>query len=448
MLMLSVPGFALVLLVPTIVHGLAKLEPPNGKLIFGPWFDSSTGPVSSGETAAGWNRKIGYNSGVFQAYQHMPLRTPFNGPPDYDTSNHNADGTLNINIFNDGTDAAIFFTIYPDNSTGILDSDITALANQCAEIIAVTGRKMYLRFAPEMNGGWMGYSGNPAAFISLWRKVYTAINAVAPSIAMVWSPNPDVQSGLYPYAPYWPGPEYVDWVGLSIYWKGLQDNYPISYISNTLCPSDFTAQVMDAQGPQGGKISFYQTYAVAFDKPFVISEGGGAFQTHNSRNGVTSLTDPGPGRVATVMGYWYSNIFNPAFMARYPRFKMILAFEIWKRENEDVYTSDRDFRITADEPTIAAFRAELQKLDAAGTMLWASPAKPSPSPSPPATTTTRSSTTSKAPAVNTVTSAVVSPQQPSQNPAKDANHTSSSRSISPFSPVLMLSVLMTVMFFF
>lgn len=370
MLYLSILATAIIV-APAFVNGLAKLEPADGKIIFGPWYDSSTGPVSGGETANGWNQKIGFNSGVFQFYQHLPPKAPVNGPPDFDTGNHNPDGTLNISILNDGTDAAIFFTIYPESSVGILDLDILALANQCQFILTSTGRNMFLRFAPEMNGNWMGYSGNPTAFITLWKRVYAAINKAAPAVAIVWSPNPDTAQGLFPYAPYWPGPEYVDWVGQSLYWKGYQDDYPLSYMMNTPCPTDFTEQAMDAAGLQGSSISFYQEYAQRYDKPFVISEGAGAFQLKYSINGAFTQIDPAMGRAATVMGFWNSNLFNPSFLKKYPKFKMALAFEIWKVENEQQYTVERDYRITGNAETIAAFTAGLQKLDSEGRMIWA-----------------------------------------------------------------------------
>ncbi|KAJ3060113.1 hypothetical protein HDU98_003880, partial [Podochytrium sp. JEL0797] len=63
-----------------------------------------------------------------------------------------------------------------------------------------------------MNGDWDPYSGTPSAFIALWIRVYKAINAAAPTVAMVRAPSMDFEDSKYPYAPYWPGPEYVDWV--------------------------------------------------------------------------------------------------------------------------------------------------------------------------------------------------------------------------------------------
>ncbi|ORY39986.1 glycoside hydrolase [Rhizoclosmatium globosum] len=337
-----------------------------------------------------------------------------------------------MKIFDDGTDAAIFLTIYP-NSINVEDKDIQALATQCQSITNTTGRNLFIRFAPEMNGHWFPYSGDTAAYIALWRKVYTAINAVAPTVAMVWSPNTDTSDGQFPYAPYWPGEDYVDWVGLSLYWKGYENNYPLSFMVNSLCPSDYTAQMMDSQGPQGSKTSFYQEYAVKYNKPFVISEGGGAFQIAKSLNGVRSEIDAGPGRTAMVMSFWSSNIFNPAFLAKYPKFKMAISFEIWKKEAEQAYMTERDFRIIGDDATAAAFHSEIQKLDTAGVVIWGQKPKP--------TTTT----TTAVAAVSPTFSIVVTQVPPNKNVATEKTSNSSTKNIVSAMLLLFITLLLKEM---
>ena len=72
-----------------------------------------------------------------------------------------------------------------------------------------------------MNGQWMAYGKQPAQFIASWRQIHTLFAQHAPHVAMVWSPSQNDATNQFPYDIYWPGPEYVDWVGLSVYWKGL-----------------------------------------------------------------------------------------------------------------------------------------------------------------------------------------------------------------------------------
>ncbi|MFX3634453.1 MAG: glycoside hydrolase family 26 protein [Candidatus Pristimantibacillus sp.] len=73
---------------------------------------------------------------------------------------------------------------------------------------------IFLRFASEMNGTWTKYSGDPEQYIQTWRMVHQVFEEEAPKTAMVWTvlnvPEQPIQS-------YYPGDEYVDWVGINIY---------------------------------------------------------------------------------------------------------------------------------------------------------------------------------------------------------------------------------------
>lgn len=73
---------------------------------------------------------------------------------------------------------------------------------------------IFLRFASEMNGTWTKYSGDPEQYIQTWRMVHQVFEEEAPKTAMVWTvlnvPEQPIQS-------YYPGDEYVDWVGVNIY---------------------------------------------------------------------------------------------------------------------------------------------------------------------------------------------------------------------------------------
>ncbi|GJN94409.1 hypothetical protein Rhopal_007489-T1 [Rhodotorula paludigena] len=81
------------------------------------------------------------------------------------------------------------------------------------------GVPIWLRFCYEMNGGWMDYGLQPEDYVSTWRSVTNAIRAVTNETYMLWAPN--VWNGdsndIQAYQPYWPGEEYVDLVGLSLY---------------------------------------------------------------------------------------------------------------------------------------------------------------------------------------------------------------------------------------
>lgn len=83
------------------------------------------------------------------------------------------------------------------------------------------GCPIFLRFASEMNGTWQKYSGNPALYIQKWRLVHRVMAEVAPNVAMVWNPYCTPRR---PIPWYYPGDEYVDWVGVNLYSVHHHDN--------------------------------------------------------------------------------------------------------------------------------------------------------------------------------------------------------------------------------
>ncbi|MGQ9732917.1 MAG: glycosyl hydrolase [Candidatus Zipacnadales bacterium] len=73
---------------------------------------------------------------------------------------------------------------------------------------------IFLRYASEMNGTWQAYSGDPEIYKEKWRIVYRVMHEVAPNVAMVWCPFSMPRRTI---GPYYPGDDFVDWVGVNIY---------------------------------------------------------------------------------------------------------------------------------------------------------------------------------------------------------------------------------------
>lgn len=73
---------------------------------------------------------------------------------------------------------------------------------------------IFIRFASEMNGNWTAYSGDPKQYIKKWQLVHDVLAEEAPNAIMMWSvftfPEETMMS-------YYPGDDYVDWVGVNIY---------------------------------------------------------------------------------------------------------------------------------------------------------------------------------------------------------------------------------------
>lgn len=87
---------------------------------------------------------------------------------------------------------------------------------------------IFLRFASEMNGDWVPWFGYPSVYKEKWKLVYNIMKEEAPNVAMVWCPNwrPDLPNdSSRNIMAYYPGDQYVDWVGVNFYmWGPIYDS--------------------------------------------------------------------------------------------------------------------------------------------------------------------------------------------------------------------------------
>jgi hypothetical protein len=120
-----------------------------------------------------------------------------------------------------------------DRDTQFLDminsGEFDGLFRRWASEAADDGQRLLYRFGFEFNGDWFSWSGRPAVFAECWRRIHGIFQeAGATNVEWVWCPN--VSS--HPSTPendmhhYWPGSEYVDWVGLDGYnWGDDHDEW-------------------------------------------------------------------------------------------------------------------------------------------------------------------------------------------------------------------------------
>ncbi|KAJ3389736.1 hypothetical protein HDU84_008331 [Entophlyctis sp. JEL0112] len=317
----------------------------------GTWF------IDTWETPATWNAKTGYLFSAFQAAQNVPFAvsedqtTVILDPlPDQDKFLSNVAG------WDDHTNASVFMTIYnyvalANGTQGfdiISDESIIHLATRLGQI---SGRTLFVRWLPEMNGNWMPYGQQPAQYVATWKRMYPIMKNLAPGVQLVWSPNYDLKQGD---TSYWPGAEYVDYVGTSVYWKdyGIDGLMPNKYISTSIS-------------------TVYNEYAVAYNKSFWISECSGAWETGPGVNPVTgeSFTNVTPSVTqAEFQSAFWRGVLNESLMDSFPLLVGAFIFEVAK--SEEFYT---DFRVTNDSSVRSAFLDIVDTLDKAGRMVWASP---------------------------------------------------------------------------
>lgn len=109
----------------------------------------------------------------------------------------------------------------------IADGQWDGYIDEWAAAAASHDQPIVLRLAAEMNGGWYawgaGVNGNEAAdFVDMWRHVRQRFDAAgADNVIWLWSVNRSDNLNTE-VADYWPGEAFVDWVGISGYWRGLQ----------------------------------------------------------------------------------------------------------------------------------------------------------------------------------------------------------------------------------
>lgn len=92
------------------------------------------------------------------------------------------------------------------------DAHLASLVRQAAD----SGTAIFLRFGGEMNdnSGSNKWYGDPTKYVEKFRIVANAFHAGAPNVVMVWAPNDWPIGNEHAY---YPGDEYVDWVGVSSY---------------------------------------------------------------------------------------------------------------------------------------------------------------------------------------------------------------------------------------
>ncbi len=107
----------------------------------------------------------------------------------------------------------------------IVDGEQDEHIDYFARGAAKYGKPFFLRFAHEMNGNWYPWSGentgkNPDLYIQAWKHVWERFKqAGAENVIWVWSPNAlSVPAASWnDISAYYPGQEYVDWVGVDFY---------------------------------------------------------------------------------------------------------------------------------------------------------------------------------------------------------------------------------------
>ncbi len=156
---------------------------------------------------------------------------------------------------------------------------------------------IFLRFASEMNGAWTVYGGNPQKYIEKWRLIHNVMEEEAPNVMMVWTVFTFPQSTIQKF---YPGDEYVDWVGVNIY-NVIYHNNNINFLAAHEDPLKLLDYV-------------YNTYSDR--KPIQISEYGATHYTITDNKYYEDFA------ISKI-----SRMYN-GIRTKYPRVKSIFYFNV------------------------------------------------------------------------------------------------------------------------
>ncbi|GAA5820982.1 hypothetical protein JCM11251_001906 [Rhodosporidiobolus azoricus] len=255
------------------------------------------------------------------------------------------------------------------------------LAGKCRDLNR-RGVTVWVRWCFEMNGGWMPYGLQPDAYKSTFRQVHDALVAAqANQTYMLWAPNVfngNLDDPLQGYEAYWPGEEYVDLVGLSLYSFG-----PLRSINRV--PS--SSLLRDSLEP------FYQLFSPTSSSssnnplgltrayPVVITETSAPYyysippdSRYYAQAGDTDIAAPQPNLSTPasralyrpsledppyegsedelkVKGSWMAQLTGNATAQRFPNLKLVNHFNYLKKGNGTAEVL-ADFRIIGGNSTV------------------------------------------------------------------------------------------------
>jgi hypothetical protein len=274
------------------------------------------------------------------------------------------------------TGAVLLLTLEPHGGLATLSDDV--IAKLAADLRAVNdqGTPVVLRFAHEMNGSWYAWGQQPAQYVEAFRKVSAAVHASAPGTSLMWAPN---YGGGYPftggqfaarpgtadfaildtdkdgiltmaddtYAPYYPGDDAVDWVGISLYHWGNQRPWGNNEVTeNGKFLAMLTGTYTGTAGNDEPVPDFYQVYGVEHHRPVAIPETAAIYTP--SRAGESELA---------VKQAWWRQVFSEETHQRFPQLKMINWFE-WNKYEIEI-NDQVDWRSAGSPAIREAFLADL-----------------------------------------------------------------------------------------
>jgi hypothetical protein len=110
----------------------------------------------------------------------------------------------------------------------IASGDYDAYLRSYAGSVRDFGHAVVIGFGHEMNAPWYSWGYGhvpPATFVAAWRHIVTIFRSVgAGNVTWLWTVNGD-RPGTGPIKSWWPGAQYVSWVGVDGYYFRPSDTF-------------------------------------------------------------------------------------------------------------------------------------------------------------------------------------------------------------------------------
>jgi len=111
----------------------------------------------------------------------------------------------------------------------IASGDYDTYLRSYADSVRDYGHAVVIGFGHEMNGDWYswGYGHtSPADFVAAWRHIVTVFREEgAYNVTWLWTVNQQRPTGTQPIRAWWPGTNYVTWVGIDGYYVRRSDTF-------------------------------------------------------------------------------------------------------------------------------------------------------------------------------------------------------------------------------
>ena len=196
-----------------------------------------------------------------------------------------------------------------------------------------------LRWAHEMNGDWFLWGQQPKEYKKQYRRFARIVHKIAPNVAMVWAPNAEEENQGNIYKLYYPGDEYVDWVGISFFhwgWDGVE-------VGHNEIPEE-------AKWAKTIVSDYNDLQEISNNKPMMIGETAAYFE-YKSNNDLE----------VDIKTKWLNQVYDLCTLARdMPNLKAINWFSVKKKESPSGEERIVDWRIHENKDVLAVYQDLVQ----------------------------------------------------------------------------------------